>query len=210
MPLHGLRRHYAKKEAEEHMEAQNALARGDMKAWHKHEGKAHRAGAHAHNGGLMHTDYMMAKENQAPIIIPNEMPIVVDESPIIVPTVVPTMSTRSMSMGVVPFGFEPLPPTMAPIEVVEQSLPPNTLIEAGDELEPTVIVEPMFVEEARTVVEYGVAAAPITMVEGIPMGMGMGMQQPVMGVTAAMASMSMQEMVQYGEPQWVGQTVTEF
>jgi hypothetical protein len=183
-----LRRHFAKKEATEHMAAQNALARGDMKEWHKHEGKAHRAGAHAHHGGLMHTDYMMAKENLPPVIVPrDERPIVVNEFP---PTVVPTM-VHTMSQGSISPFLQPLPPIPGPIEIMEESMPANTIVETGDEMEPTVIVE-YGVEEARTVVEYGAPIAAITRMEGM------------------MASMSMQEQVQYGEPQWVGQTVTGY
>jgi hypothetical protein len=190
--MQALRRHYAKKEATEHMQAQNALARGDLKSWHRHEAKAHKAGSHAHHGGLMHTDYTMGKENLPPIIVPNEPPMVV---------------ARSGSSGTISPFLQPLPPTMGPIEVSENSLPANTIIEPSSEMEPTIVVEPMYVEEARTVVEYGEPIAPIMYVdEGMaPMGMGMA---PAMGVGAAMAGM--EEVVEYGEPQFVGETVTGY
>lgn len=179
------------------MQAQNALARGDLKSWHRHESKAHRAGSHAHHGGLMSTDYMMTKENLPPVVVPNDVPMV------------PTMS-QTMSQGSISPFLQPLPPTMGPIEVDETPMPANTIVEAGNELEPTIVVEPMVIEEARTVVEYGEPIAPITFVEGgmPPMGMGMA---PAMGVGAAMATMTgMEEFVQYGQPQFVGETVTGF
>jgi len=192
--MHALRRHYAKKEAVEHMQAQNALARGDLKSWHRHEAKAHKAGAHAHHGGLMHSDYTMAKENLPPVIVPNEGPMF------------PSGSTGNMSAF-----LQPLPPTMGPIEVAENSLPANTIVEADGELEPTIVVEPMIVEEARTVVEYGEPIAPIMYMEGMGGYMEGGMMGPAMGVGASMATLSgMEEVVEYGEPQFVGETVTGY
>lgn len=191
--MHALRRHYAKKEAMEHMEAQNALARGDLKSWHRHEAKAHKAGAHAHHGGLMHTDYMMTKENLPPVIVPNETPMM------------RTISTSGSQGTISPF-LQPLPPQMGPIEVSETPMPANMILEPGSELEPTIVVEPMVVEEARTVVEYGEPIAPVVHMEPMVMNRGMGAG---MGVGAAMATMTgMEEVVQYGEPQFMGETVT--
>jgi len=168
--MHAMRRHFAKKEAFEHQQAQAALACGDLKEWHKHEAKAHRAGSHARGNGLIHSEYMF-KEN---------MP----------PTMMPTMTTTTSSNF-----LAPLPPAMGVVGVSE-GLPATTLYEVGGEMEPTVVVEPMITEEARTIVEYGEPVAAMTVVDAAP---------PVAFGGATVVGG--EEFVRYGEPQFVGETV---